>query len=60
MSNDILGDVVAHDFDLLKVKDPNRDHFGILNVIIPQTVTDNANITITHLHLTLAHSKGQG
>ena len=48
-SNNVLGDAVAHDLDLLlKVKDSTRDHFGRLNVIILQTVADRANITIVN------------
>ena len=33
---------------LLKVKDSNQDYFSILNVVISQTVTDRANITIVN------------
>ena len=46
LSNDVFGDVVAHDLDLhLKVKDSNLDNFDILNVVISQTVTNRSNIT---------------
>ena len=57
--------------EFLKIKDSNHDHFSTLNVVISQTVTDRAIITIVneyevaywlrfmYLHLTLAHSKGQ-
>ena len=49
-SNGIFGDVVAHDLDILfeSQRDSNQDHFGILNVVISQMVTNRANITITN------------
>ena len=33
----------------LKDKDSNRNHFGRLNVVISQTVTDRANISIVNI-----------
>ena len=45
-SNDIFGDVVAYDIDLLlKVIDSIRDHLDWLNFIISQMVNIRSNIT---------------
>ena len=49
-SNNVFGDIVAHDRDLLlKVKDLNRDNFSTLNVVILQRMTDKANITTANI-----------
>ena len=48
-SNDVFIDAVTHYIDLLlKVKNSNRDDCGRLKVIIAQTATDRANITIAN------------
>ena len=55
----------------LYVKNLNQEHFGRLNVVISQMVTDRAilllpthrklliGFPLVYLHLTLAHFKGQ-
>ena len=48
--NDVLSDVVVPVLNLLlKVDESNRDHLDRLNLIISQTVTDEANITIVNV-----------
>ena len=49
-SSDVCSDVVAHDFDLLfdgQIFESKQ--FGRLKVIVLQTVTDRANITIANI-----------
>ena len=63
-SNNVFGDFVAHDLDLLlKVKDTNQDRFSRIKVVISQTLTEQIYYYCQHMEsrllaLTLAHSKG--